>query len=147
MPFLRLAAALSISIFDEGESMTWWKTAKRQERAEGAKIEHLFDTRKNRKHRANRTPSLPSTHFLRQPGTPAMRIITGDECGLLKETIPEASRNLNPTERGAVQASANCEGVTAAAGSNGLIPRSNTRAQFKRCCDNSNSSWLKSRSL
>ena len=41
-----------------------------------------------------------------------MRIITGDECGLLKETIPEASRNLNPTERGAVQASANCEGVT-----------------------------------
>ena len=41
-----------------------------------------------------------------------MRIITGDECGLLKETTPEASRNLNPTERGAVQASANCEGVT-----------------------------------
>mmetsp|Transcript_22496 Transcript_22496/g.64699 ORF Transcript_22496/g.64699 Transcript_22496/m.64699 type:complete len:519 (-) Transcript_22496:71-1627(-) len=41
-----------------------------------------------------------------------MRIITGDECGLLKETIPEASRNLNPSERGAVQASANCEGVT-----------------------------------
>ena len=40
-----------------------------------------------------------------------MRIITGDECGLLKETIPEISRNLNPTERGAVQASANCEGV------------------------------------
>ena len=41
-----------------------------------------------------------------------MRILTGDECGLLKEVIPEISRNANPTERGMVQASADCEGVS-----------------------------------
>ena len=61
--------------------------------------------------RSHRNPFLERA--IQYPTTPTtMRIITGDECGLLKETIPEASRNLNPTERGAVQASANCEGVT-----------------------------------